>query len=297
MKKQTLVALIIVFVVIAGLIAAFVGRGGNPLVSSPTTPPMTAAPTEDPNSTTVDIAYDFTLQFPKEYADALVHEQEVHGARTTEVFSMRNGEKDISLFRIDFGDESAGDWFGMLNIDGKNIPVTHTVFALANEELEALDEQTQKQYIEMMNSFTNVLNTISADPRFTAEKPLAIGADTEVKTTYWTLTLPSNMSVSESNTDGTYEALFLGEVVGERTALYQVRIGENKAETELGLYEIDGVKKPISVGSFELTEKINWTEDDYSAAYRMMDTINHVIEIIMNSPQFSVPEMEDTSAQ
>ena len=292
MKKQLLIALIIALVVMVALIAAFMGYGSNPAEPSPAAPPMTALPTVDPDGMTVDIAYDFALQFPKEYADVLVHEQEIHDARTTEVFSMRNGEKDVSLFRIDFGDENAGDWFGMLKIGEQNIPVTHTVFALSDEELAAMDEQTQKQYFEMMNSFTNVLNAISADPRFTAEKPLAVGADTEVKTTYWTLTLPGTMSVSESNTDGTYIATFLGEVVGERTALYQVRIGENKAETELGLYEVDGVKKPISVGSFDLSEKTNWTEDDYSAAYRMMDTINHVIETIMNSPQFSIPEAE-----
>jgi len=301
MKKQTLIALIIAVVVIVILVALFAGRDGKPaevqpVVTSEITaepvPAMTAAPTSNPNIT-IDAAHGLFLQFPAKYADILAHEQEIHGELTTEVFSMRNGETDISLFRMDFGDETAGDWFGVLNTDDRIIPVTYTVFAPAEEELNAMSEATQEQYFALMDCFNDALNTIAADPRFTSERPLAVGADTEVKTTYWNLTLPSNMSVVETNENGTYIAMFYGEVVGERTALYTVRIGDDKAETELGLFEVDGVKKPVSVGSFDLSGKPNWTDDDYSAAYRMMDTINHVIETIMSSEQFSVPTVEE----
>jgi len=50
---------------------------------------------------------------------------------------------------------------------------------------------------------------------------------------------------------------------------------------------VDGVKKPVSVESFDLGERETWSEDDYAAAYQMMDTINHVIETITQSKQFS----------
>ena len=36
----------------------------------------------------------------------------------------------------------------------------------------------------------------------------------------------------------------------------------------------------------DCAERGDWSEDDYAAAYRMMDTINHVIETIMQSKQF-----------
>lgn len=69
--------------------------------------------------------------------------------------------------------------------------------------------------------------------------------------------------------------------------LYRVCIGEEQAKSFLGYYEVDGVKKPVSVETFELGEWDSWSEDDYAAAYRMMDTINHVIDTIMSSEQFS----------
>ena len=69
--------------------------------------------------------------------------------------------------------------------------------------------------------------------------------------------------------------------------LYRVCIGEEQAESFLGYYKMDGVKKPVSVESFDLNERDDWSEDDHAAAYRMMDTINHVIEVIMQSKQFS----------
>ena len=50
----------------------------------------------------------------------------------------------------------------------------------------------------------------------------------------------------------------------------------------------DGKKKTVSVGSFDLLEKENWSDEDYSFAYQMMDTINDVIEAIMQSKDFSV---------
>lgn len=295
MKNRILVVLTIIVAAIAVFIALFVNRGGEQLEAQPTAmseislPSMTTEPIQR-TYLTIDIAHGLSLNLPIEYTDVLAHRQETHGALTTEVFSMRNGENDIPLYRIDFGDETAGDWFGALNIDERNIPVVYTVFVLSEEELSAMDEMEQEQYFALMDSFSDALNAIAADPRFSAEKPLAVGENVEMETSFWTLTLPNNMTVVESTTDGNYEALFYGEVAGERAALYQVRIGDILAESEIGLYEIDGVKKPISVGSFDLSEKPNWTEDDYSAAYRMMDTINHVIDTFMSSPQFSIPE-------
>ncbi|MBR3928251.1 MAG: hypothetical protein IKJ65_04530 [Clostridia bacterium] len=304
MKKQTLITLISAIAVVVVLVAAFAGQGGTSAEVQPTATPEatvdpsvtevpeivpTAAPTEKP-SLLDDITFDFAGQIPAEYADILIHEQEIHDGLITEVFSMRNEVKDISLYRIDFGNEFAGDWLGVIHTENGMIHVTYTVFALTEEQLALMSEEEMEQYNILMGHFSEMLNVIFADPRFTTEKPLAVGEDVEVQTTYWTLMLPSNMVVMESNENGTYVAVFYGEVAGELTALYTVHIGDDKAESELGLYDVDGEKKPVSVGSFDLSEQYTWTDDDYSAAYRMMDTINHVIETIMTSKQFSMPE-------
>jgi hypothetical protein len=69
--------------------------------------------------------------------------------------------------------------------------------------------------------------------------------------------------------------------------LYRIIIGDEQTGSLLGYYKVDGVKKAVCVESFTLVERESWNEDDYAAAYRMMDTINHVIETIMNSKQFA----------
>ena len=95
------------------------------------------------------------------------------------------------------------------------------------------------------------------------------------------------MKVLESSKNGTYEAVFSGEIVGEMVMLYRIRIGGEQIGSRLGYFEIDGVKKPISIESFTLAERESWSEDDYATAYRMMDTVNDVIAQITASKNYS----------
>lgn len=252
-------------------------------------------PTEVPYEL-VDMKY-LSLKVPAGLSEYLEHEQSTYGNAITESFYMKAEEENIPLFSIDVGDENMGTWLGMLKSENGNVPITYTVFTVTEEQLATLEDGAAETYAQQMDAFNQILDGIQSDERFTFEKPLAVGEDSEAQMTYWSLTLPVNMTVVETNENGTYIAMFNGEVAGERTALYTVHIGDDKAESELGLFEVDGVKKPISVGSFDLAEKPNWTEDDYSIAYRMMDTINHVIETIMNSEQFSVPTEELAAVQ
>ena len=132
-----------------------------------------------------------------------------------------------------------------------------------------------------------MLDGIVNDPRFTYEKAIEIGEEAPVSMNYWAVDLPESMWITENTENGNYEATFYTEICGENVALYVVRIGDVKAETELGFFEINGEKLAVSVGSFDLPERATWSTDDYSTAYRMMDTINNVIESIMQSKQFS----------
>lgn len=227
------------------------------------------------------------LVLPLELEDVITDDESTYGTIYTRAFYMNYGGEELPLWRLDFGDPNAGDWVGMLKTDKGDVPVVMTGFAISDEELSALGEEGSQLYGKCMQGYSVMLDGIMSDPRFTAERPLAVGKDTDMKLTYWNVTLPDTMKVSEKNEGGNYEAVFFGGVLGEMVPLYRVCIGEEQAESFLGYFEIDGVQKPISVGSFDLLENPNWSTDDYSAAYRMMDTINDVIQQITSSEHFS----------
>ena len=227
------------------------------------------------------------LLVPEELEDVITNDESTYGDVYTRGFYMNYGEKELPLWRVDFGDANAGDWVGILKTDKGDIPVTMTAFATSEEELASLDEEGYMLFNDCMQAYSVMLDGIMSDSRFSPDRPLPVGEDTSVELTYWTVTLPNTMKVSENTADGNYEAIFSAEVVGEMVIMYRVCIGENQAQSLLGYYEVDGVKKPVSVESFGLAERESWSEDDYAAAYRMMDTINYVIETIMQSKQFS----------
>ena len=74
----------------------------------------------------VQLAYGFTLQVPDQYADMVEHTQEQFDGCITDVFVLKSGEAEISLFRLDFGNRESGDWLGEMYIDERNVPVTYT---------------------------------------------------------------------------------------------------------------------------------------------------------------------------
>ena len=256
--------------VIVAIVIGLVGRGNEPEVQTwkITTPYI-------------------NLVLPLNLERVITSDESTYGSVYTRGFYMSYNGMEQPLWRVDFGDPNAGDWVGVLKTDKGDIPVTMTGFAISTEELAALSEEESQLYGECMQGYTVMLDGIMSDSRFSAERPLAVGEDISMKLTYWTVTLPDTMQVSENTTGGNYEAVFSAEVVGEYVPLYRVYIGESQATTFLGYFEIDGVKQPVSVEAFELEERANWSEDDYAAAYRMMDTINDVINAIMQSKQFS----------
>ena len=227
------------------------------------------------------------LLIPEKVAAYITDDESTYGAVYTCAFYMNYGGEQVPLWRLDFGDANAGDWVGMLKTDSGDIPVVMTGFLVTDDQFAALGEDGSQLYSECMQGYSVMLNGIMSDPRFNAERPLAVGEDTSVQLTYWKLTLPDTMYVTENNADGNYEAVFSGEVKGEMVSLYRVCIGENQARSLLGYYNVDGVKMHVSVESFDLGERVTWSEDDYAAAYKMTDTINYVIEEIMQSKQFT----------
>ena len=227
------------------------------------------------------------LVLPLELEGLVTSDESTYGTTYTRAFYLRYGDAEVPLWRVDFGDPNAGDWVGILKTDQGEVPVVTTIFAADDADLQALGTEGFRIYGECMQSYSVMVDGIMADPRFVAERPLAIGEDTEVKLAYWTVTLPGKMQVQETTEGGNYEAVFSGEVVGETVLLYRVCIGESQTGSQLGYFAIDGVKKPVFVESYTLAERESWDEDDYETAYRMMDTINDVIEQITSSKSYS----------
>ena len=227
------------------------------------------------------------LLVPLELEGIITSDESTYGNIYTRGFYMNYNGKEQPLWRVDFGDANSGDWIGRLITEAGDIPVAMTGFAITNEELTAMGEEGSQLYGECMQAYGVMMDGIMADPRFTTERPLAIGEDTKVRLKHWTVTLPSNMTVQETSSGDGYEAIFTGEVVGEVVQLYRVRLGGEQTGSLLGYYKIDGVKEPIFVESFTLAERENWNAEDYETAYRMMSTINDVIQQITASKNYS----------
>lgn len=275
-SKQLVVGGIIALGVIIVLVLALLGSGKNAVSDK-----KPQIPTVKINTPYID------LLIPMEVAEYITNDESTYGDVYTRAFYMNYGGSELPLWRVDFGDPYAGDWVGILQTKQGDIPVVMTVFTISDEELEALGEEGARLYGECMQGYIVMVDGIMADLRFTSERPLAVGEDTEIKLTYWNVTLPSKMKVMESSEGDNYTATFSGEVVGEMVLLYRIIIGDEQTGSLLGYYKVDGMKKAVCVESFTLVERESWNEDDYAAAYRMMDTINHVIETIMSSKQFT----------
>ena len=236
------------------------------------------------NGVSVNLSCGISLEIPSEYAQIVVHNQKKHFSPVSEVFSMQVGEEEIPLYRIDFGNESFGEWLGVIQTEEGDIPVTFMVYPLSAEELEVLDEETVLTYYGAMENLNLVLDAICMDPRFVQEIPDGIGEYRELELEHWMLDLPSKVSCVESNENGVYSASFFGRICGEDVPLYTVNIGDE--DDAIGVYNLNGEERPLSVDVYEVGKNAFWSEEDYEAAYRMLDTINDVMDVILSSEDY-----------
>lgn len=273
MKKHAKV--VVIFVIVLAILLALVCVNGKNEMESKV------------KGIKIEMMHDTALYVPNEYASNLVHERETNGTVTTDVFYMQIGDTKTGIYRFDFGSEEAGDWLGILQDNEGDVLVTYTVFAHPEEAIRSLGENATEIYNALMNSFNDAVNRICADSRYVAKLEADLGEDQQVTMTYWTVTLRGSMSWAETVEEETYKATIYGMIQGKRVALYSVYIGDVGAEAVLGMFEIDGMKKPVSIETYELDRDGTWEEEDYTTANRMMDTINDVIDAIMQSKQFS----------
>lgn len=243
------------------------------------------APTENTDTlVTIETAYG-TLSFPEELVGNIRCIEVVEGRIAMNVFYMVTAEGERELYRIHYADDQVGTLMGYLTTDDGEISVSYSVCEYLEQDF-ANDEE-RRLYHSMMDAFSVILNSICSDPRFSEFRSLPSVADQEIGLRYWNVTLPENVQYSETEENGNYAVEFYGGVSGERIRLYRISLGESETGNVLGWYNVEGVRKPVMIQTYDLTAYELWPEEDYAAVCRMMDTINNVILAITQSEQFS----------
>ena len=225
------------------------------------------------------------LAFPEALAENMCHKEVTEGSISIEIFYMVLPRGEFELYRVYFGDASVGIPLGYLTIDEREVPVTYAINDYTEEDFP--DEEEIALYYNMMDGFSVVLQSIYEDVRFSENKALEPAVMEEVKLRYWNVVLPKNVLFEETVEDGNYRVDFYGEVSGERIDLYYIGIGEMQADTNLGFYTVDGVKKPVMVKSYSMAEYETWEEENRLVIYQMMESLNNVVQVIVNDENFS----------
>ena len=266
-KKPQYILLILTLVLLAVLTGC--GKDKQEEIPLPETRPVET----EPKDITLEMKY-LTVEYPAALNDLLQHREEVDGAAVTEIFSL----EDQELYRITFGG-SEGEQFGYLTVDGQILPVCFTVSAVE------VTEENQDAYGAMMDLFNSILHTISSDSRYSKSGQSLNYED--AKTLHWTVSLPDVITWEEVEEIGVYRVDYYGEIRGEKIRLYTITLGETNPENPIGKLKVEGEWLPLGIISFGARPGEGWTEDEVNSLYIQMDTVNQVIQAIMENKNFS----------
>lgn len=254
-------------------------------------PPETTAATQPPAQDLLVETQYLSVQIPADYGKDMVYREVTENGIAMEIFSMVLGEEQRELFRIYFGDTQTGNSFGILNVDGTDLSVTVSVCEYSDSAFA--DQEDQERYYTLMDSLNVVLEAIRNDSRFRNEEKVVVETE-EKQMSYWNFSLPEGMELEETQENGQYRITFFGNINGETHTLYRVAVGDETLRTVLGTYPMDGEQKPVSVESCDLPVTDGWEPATVTELYKMMDSINDVIQTIMESEGFreEVPSVQ-----
>lgn len=240
---------------------------------------------QESTSFDISLGYGISVQISDEYAANLEHMQKIHFTPVTEVFVVYVDGKEIPLYRIDFGNETVGEWLGVIQMEEGDVPVTYTLYPLSEEGIAAMNEEDRDSYYSAMESFNLVLEAVRADLRFAEQYTSEIGEIRELTLKYWTLMLPEGIACNETFEDGMYTAVFYGKIRGEKTVLFTVNIGGDTEKT-VGMYNVGDEKKSLSIEIHTPGFNVFWTDADYEMFYRMLESVNDVMDVITADEKF-----------
>lgn len=231
-----------------------------------------------------------TMQYPEAFKENLSHREIIEGGVTSEIFSLLYNEQELELFRICFGEGVSGEPAGYLHTDAGVIPVT-----LVIADYEALvfteeEEEVKDLYFSMLENASTVMASLYKDVRYSENKNVNTENKAEVQLTYFAAALPEAVQWEESTQGGIYKAVFSTTVGAEKIMLYTVSIGEPEAGSLLGYYDVDGKNQPVCIATGDLDALQSMEEEDRTAVYLLMDTVNDVVQGIMAEKNFVTPE-------
>jgi hypothetical protein len=297
-KRKQIVALT-AFVLAVSLLGGCVHRN---IVSDDVTEPANSAQVESTDSVKtkeelgmMEIKTKYlSLRFPEKYSKYLVHQETAEDGATAEVFTMKTSSSKMELFRIYFGDAHSGSYLGSLRVNDMDVPVT--VLPAVHEESEFANEDDRALYYDMMDCLNVVLDSFYKDTRFDDSSSVnhedVKREDAEVA--FWNFSLPTGIEWEEGAADG-YLVTFYGTLGGERHELYSVSVGGKPLRTIIGTYIVDGEAEIVSVQSAELPNMEGWDQETENQLYSMMESINDVIQTILESEGFEEYAPEDAT--
>ena len=275
-KKKIMIPLLIVCVILAVVgVCAIIMFGDS----------HTA---EKGQTQTMDIQTSYmTMQFPKIYAKNLSHQEVIEGNVTSEIFSLAYNGTELELFRICFGDQSAGKLEGYLHTDAGIIPITLAIADYEKLEFPEDEGKTRSLYFSMLESMNTVLHSIQSDARFSEHKSVSTGNKVDVQLTYFTVSLPESVKCEETTEGGIYRAKFYTTIAADRFILYTICLGDTDAESVLGTYIVNGEAKPVSIEVGNLDSLEHVSEEERPGVYLLMETINDIVDVITSSKNFT----------
>lgn len=234
-----------------------------------------------------------TLQVSSDCVEELRHIEVTQDNVAMEVFYMPMENGEWELFRIYFGDVNLGEQIGYFVTEQGNIPISVAVCTYSEEDFAT--EELYDRYHMLMGHLEAVLTSLRSDSRYIAAEEVSESTDAyqAVELIYWELELPASMEWEERNSNDAYRVDFYGSIGGIRVALYSIYFGEANAESVVGIYTVDNVEKTVCADTYSLEEQIlDADEETKSAYYKLMRTINDVLQVIMASDGFvaSIPE-------
>ena len=243
---------------------------------------------------TIETAYG-PLQIVAQSADRIRHTEIVEDGVTREVFHMLPEDGERELFQICFGSDVPGTPIGLLQTDAGTV----TVSVVAPEyDMSAFSEKELTAYGALMDQLNVMLASVRESEQFRPYegKPQETEPEIERQTaalTYWTVKLPESIDWEETVSGDVYRADFYGMVGDERIRLYTISLGDEAAASLLGTYTAEGMTRVLGVTPYSMSSQIAWSGDEQSRAYAvMMDTINEILPVIMESENFEaeIPE-------
>lgn len=235
-----------------------------------------------------------TVQYPKEYKKYLTYEETLNGQDSEVVFFMNYTEKKLELFRISVLSNAPEAYEGYLDTGNGTMyvsmiafPMDKNVFYVENEEGEAeVNAEMEALYYAMKDGMTQVMRSIEQAPGYSTVMGAYVNDKKDEAMSYWTVSLPSNITWEEKTEGDIYRAVFYGTVGEKKILLYTVSLGDATAEAPIGQLVVNGETRIVSVEVHDLNSAGALTAEEQASAYVLMDTVNDVIQSIRQDKNF-----------